>query len=118
MQATPAHGGGLIFFPTRKSHQRSIPPSPFLILPPQLRSSAVSKRPLLHPLHLCRSERWNSNAETFRTRNFKLKEEEEGEFSEPVDEFVRSIWILKVSFLEQCYSHLTLKLFNCLRSQI
>ncbi|CAH9083589.1 unnamed protein product [Cuscuta epithymum] len=103
MQATPAHGGGLIFLPTRKSHQRSVPPSPFLILPHQLRSSALSKRPILHPLYLCRSDRWNSNAETFRTRNFKLKEEDEeeageggGGFSEPVDELVDSIWILKI----------------------
>ncbi|VFQ65945.1 unnamed protein product [Cuscuta campestris] len=93
-------GGGLPFFPTRKFYQFPILPSPFLNLPQHLRCSAVSKRLLLRPLRLSRCERWNSNTETFRTRNFSFNEEEEYEgedcFLDILDEFIDSIWVLKV----------------------
>lgn len=103
------HGGegdGPPFFPI---HQPPIVPSFFLILPQHLHCSAVSKPLLLRSLCPCRSVRWNSNAETFRTRNFSLNEEDEDDeeredrILDCLDEFIDSIWILKV-FKPYCWA--------------
>ncbi|XP_031098199.1 uncharacterized protein LOC116002241 [Ipomoea triloba] len=101
-----AHGGGLLLHPTPKSHRFPIHSSLFLFIPHQPRNSAVPKQLILHPLILCRSRRWDSNAETFRTQNFNFNEDEddeeeddddgEGGFFDFIDEFLDSIWILKV----------------------
>ncbi|XP_019181120.1 PREDICTED: uncharacterized protein LOC109176136 isoform X2 [Ipomoea nil] len=96
-----AHGGGLLLHPTPKSHRLPI----FLFIPHHLRNSAVPKHLILHPLILCRSRRWDSNAETFRTQNFNFNGDEdeeeddddgEGGFPDFIDEFLDNIWILKV----------------------
>lgn len=120
MNTTPAaHAGDLLLHPTPKSLRLPILSFPSLVISQQLRNSAVPKQLILHPLVLCRSRRWDSNAETFRTQNFNFNEEEEddeddddgeGGLSDFIDEFIDSIWILKVPLFVYSF----LKAFNCL----
>ncbi|KAL3507448.1 hypothetical protein ACH5RR_032830 [Cinchona calisaya] len=47
-------------------------------------------------LHICRSSRWDPNAESFRTRKFNYDFDDEEEDDNDLDDYIESIWIFKV----------------------
>lgn len=69
--------------------------------------SACNHRLLLPTLHICRSRRWDSNAESFRNQNLNYDfdevdtENDDGleQWDEVLEDYIDSIWIFKVSLL-------------------